>query len=150
MKSNNKLLILILLLALCGCYRVEDKIEPKISCNLKEEHINSLKDPFQPLSFEEKSRDWAKEFIIAKKFAKDLDLYRAITNFKRAEILVDEEDSSRKQEIQYNILLCYYLGKKYEELIENFEKSSLCYVDKSFKVFEDLLIILYESYHELK
>lgn len=150
MKMSNKFLLFIFFSLLCGCYRVEDKIEPKITCNLKEDHINSLKDPFKLLSFEEKSKDWAKEFIIAKKFAKDLDLYRAITSFKRAEILIEEEDSSRKQEIQYNILLCYYLGKKYEELIVSFEKSSLCYVDKSFKAFEDLLIILYESYHELK
>jgi len=147
---NKKIIITILFLSLFSCYRVEDKIEPKISYHLKEEIVNSLKNPFKPLTAEEKSKDWAKEFIIAKKFAKDLDLYRAITNFKRAQILLEEEKNYRKNEIEYNILLCYYLGKKYDDLIESFEKSSLCYVDKSFKAFEDLLILLYESYHELK
>jgi hypothetical protein len=150
MKMNKKILLTFFLLTLVGCYRVQDKIEPKITCNFKEDQVRSLKDPFQTLSAEERAKDWGKEFVIAKKFAKDLDLYRAVTNFKRSEILLEDENILRKQEIQYNILLCYYLGKKYEELVESFEKSTLCYVDKSFKAFEDLLVILYESYHELK
>lgn len=147
---NKKIFSLIFILTLCSCYRVEEKIEPKISYNLKKDIVDSLPNPFKPLSMEERSKDWAREFIIAKKFARELDLYRAVTNFKRAEILIEEDNIDRKQEIEYNILLCYYLGKKYDDVIESFEKSSLCYVDKSFKAFEDLLIILYESYHELK
>jgi hypothetical protein len=150
MKTNKKIFFLIFFSVLCGCYRVEDKIDTKISYHLKEEVVKSLKNPFKPLTPEERSQDWAKEFIIAKKFAKELDLYRAVTNFKRAEILLDENNTYRKQEIEYNILLCYYLGKKYDDVVDTFEKSTLCYVDKSFKAFEDLLIILYESYHELK
>lgn len=146
----NKIFLLIITITLCSCYRVEDKIEPKITYNIQEDVVKSLKDPFDPLSQEEKSKDWAKELIIAKRFAKDLDLYRAVTNFKRAEILLEEQSSQRKQEIEYNILLCYYLGKKYQDLVDTFEKSTLCYADKSFKAFEDLLILLYESYHELK
>ncbi len=147
---NKKIILIFFLSTLCSCYRVQDKIEPKISYNLKEDQVKSLKDPFKALTPEERAKDWGKEFIIAKKFAKDLDLYRAVTNFKRAEILLEEENGYRKQEIEYNIILCYYLGKKYEDLVDSFEKSSLCYADKSFKAFEDLLIILYESYHELK
>jgi len=147
---NKILTYLALFLLSCSCYRVEDKIEPKISYALKEEHVKSLKNPFKPLSIEEKSKDWAKEFIIAKKFARELDLYRGITNFRRAEILLGDNDTDRKQELEYNVILCYYLGKKYYDLIDYFEKSTLCYVDKSFNAFEDLLIILYESYHELK
>ena len=146
---NKIITFTILVFLFCSCYRVEDKIEPKISYSLKKAHVKSLNNPFKPLSLEEKLKDWGKEFIIAKKFAKELDLYRAITNFKRAEILLEKNKENRKQEIEYNILLCYYLGKKYDSLIEYFEKSILCYVDKSFNAFEDLLIILYESYHEL-
>jgi len=150
MKTTKRFFLVISLLLVCSCYRVEEKLEPKISYNLKESHVKNLKDPFKPLTTEEKSQDWAKEFIIAKKFAKDLDLYRAITNFKRAEILLSDSDLYRKQEIEYNITLSYYLGQKFDEVIEYFEKSSLCYVDKSFEVFKDLLIILYESYRETK
>lgn len=151
MTMIKKIFLIFPILLVCSCYKVQDKIEPKITYNLKEDLIKSLKDPFQPLTAEEKTKDWAKEFIIAKKFAKDLDLYRAVTNFKRAEILLEEEnETSRKHEIEYNILLCYYLGKKYEDVIESFEKSSLCFTDKSFTAFEDLLVILYDSYHELR
>ena len=150
MKMNKALTYLIIFFALSSCYRVEDKIEPKISCPLKEDHVKNLKNPFKHLSIEERKTDWGKEFIIAKKFAKDLDLYQAITNFKRANILLDEENIYRGQEIEYNIILSYYLAQKYEDVIESFEKSSLCYVDKSFEAFEDLLIILYESYREIQ
>ncbi len=150
MKMNKNLSILILLLFVNSCYKVEEKLEPKISYNLKEQHIKNLKNPFKPLTLEERSQDWGKEFTIAKKFAKDLDLYRAISNFKRAEILLNDEDIYRKQQIEYNITICYYLAQKFEDLIEYFEKSSLCYVDKSFEAFKDLLIILYESYRETK
>ena len=73
-----------------------------------------------------------------------------ITNFKRAKILIDKENANRLQEIEYSILLCYYFAKKYDDVIDSFEKSTLSYVDRSFEAFEDLLIILYESYHELK
>ncbi|NGX34014.1 MAG: hypothetical protein K1060chlam1_00359 [Candidatus Anoxychlamydiales bacterium] len=148
MKTIKNLFLVLLLSFVCSCYRVEEKLEPKISYTLKESHVKSLKNPFKQLTLEERSQDWGKEFIIAKKFAKELDLYRAITNFRRSEILLPEEDLYRQQEIEYNITLSYYLGQKFENVIEYFEKSSLCYVDKSFEAFKDLLIILYESYRE--
>ncbi|MBN2479998.1 MAG: tetratricopeptide repeat protein [Parachlamydiales bacterium] len=147
---NKKLILILSLFSLFSCCRVEDKLEPKLSFSAKEDLINSLKDPFMPLSEEEKKQDWAKEFIIAKSFAKELDLYRAITNYKRAEILLGEDNVYRKQQLEYSTLLCYYLAKKYEELIEYFERSTLDCVDKSFEPFHDLLIVLYESYFEIK
>ncbi|NGX40857.1 MAG: hypothetical protein KR126chlam4_00688 [Candidatus Anoxychlamydiales bacterium] len=150
MKMTKKLPLIFLLLFVCSCFRVEEKLEPKISYNLKESHVKSLKNPFKPITLEERSQDWGKEFIIAKKFAKELDLYRAITNFRRAEILLSDDNLYRKQEIEYNITLSYYLGQKFDDAIDYFEKSSLCYVDKSFAAFKDLLIILYESYREIE
>lgn len=150
MKMTKRIFLIFILFFAFSCFRVEEKLEPKISYSLKEHHIRSLKNPFKSLTAEERSQDWGKEFIIAKKFAKDLELYQAITNFKRAEILLNDEDVYRKQEIEYNITLSYYLGQKFEDVIDYFEKSSLCYVDKSFEAFKDLLIILYESYRESK
>ncbi len=141
---------LFLSLLISSCYRVEDKLEPKMSYSLDETHINSLKTPFKNLSDEEKKEDWSKEYIIAKAFAKDLDLYRAITNFKRAKILINKDNIYRVQEIDYKILLSYYLAKKPSDVIETFEKSTLECVDKSFEAYEDLLLILFESYKELK
>ena len=145
----NKTLFLFTLL-LVGCYRVEDKLEPKLSYNLEKAHIESLPSPFSSLTKEERSQDWAREYIIAKSFAKELDLYRAITNFKRALILLEDQSIERKQQIEYETLFCYYLAKKYDDLIDFFDKSSLQNVDKSFVTFHDLLVILYESYYELK
>ena len=145
-----KLLRIVLpLLSLTACYRVSDQIDPQLSQVFQESYINGLKSAFEPLSDEEKGSDWAKEFTIAQGFAKELDLYRAVSNFKRAQFLIDTENISRKQEIQYDIILCYYLGGKHLEIIENFERSELANVDRSFPVFSDLLVILYESYRSL-
>src|SRR3990167_6793986 len=121
MMKSKFLYIIILLFS--SCYRVEDKLEPNISYNLDEKFFQSLQNPSTPLTDEEKKEDFAKEFIIAKRFAEEMDLYRAITNFKRAEILADSQNC-RFLEIQYNILLCYFLAKKYEDVILTFEKSS--------------------------
>ena len=143
--KNNKLIILLLILVLSSCYRVPNKIEPELTYVVQENYINNLPSAFEPLTEEEKTQDWGKEYLIATAFAKDFDLYRAISTYKRAEVLVPK-DSCRKQEILYNIILCYYLGKKYENLIEYFERCSLLKADKSFKAFHDLLLMLYESY----
>lgn len=136
-------------LFLTGCYRVPDRIDPQLKMVIQESYIHGLKSAFEPLQDEERKTEWGKEFIIAQGFAKEFDLYRAISNFKRAQFLIDSEDTSRKLEIQYDILLCYYLGGKYLELIETFEMSSLTNVDQTFAAFSDLLIILYESYRLL-
>jgi tetratricopeptide (TPR) repeat protein len=153
MKTNFFFLLPISLLFFLsgGCYKVSDKIEPKVSYSVQTSYLKSLHSCFPPLSEEEKNTNWGKEFLIAKYFAKDLDFYRAITDFKRAEILLENAKYfDRKLEIEYNILLCYFLGKKYEEVINQFETSDLKNVSSSFLAFHDLLVILYDSYHQLK
>lgn len=144
----NRLLLLILI-ATTACYRVPDQIEPKVSYQLQEEHFKTLSGPFHPLTSEEKATDWGKEYTIAKAFADQLDLYRAISTFKRAQILL-ENNQERQLEIQYEIVLCYFLGKRYEDAIDTFEKSHLAFVDKTFPAYHDLLLVLYESYREVK
>ncbi len=140
---------LVLLLALCigACYRVPDRIDPRVSYQLQDQHFQCLGGAFPPLTPEERASDWGREMIIARAFADQLDLYRAISTFKRAEILIDS--SPRKAEIQYDILLCYFLGKRYDEAIESFERSSLANVDKSFPAYHDLMLVLYECYREM-
>ncbi|HSW72812.1 MAG TPA: hypothetical protein VLG44_05345 [Chlamydiales bacterium] len=131
-----------------SCYRVPDTIEPKISSSVEERYIQTLKSPFSSLTNEEKTTDWGKEYAIGLAFAKDLDFYRAISTFKRAEILIPTDDK-RKLEIAYYITYCYYLGKKYEEAIYYFERTDLHHVDRSFSAYHDLLLLLYECYLEL-
>ncbi len=145
---TNRFLICILLVAV-ACYRVPDQIEPKVSYQLQEQHFQRLSGSFLPLSPQERATDWGKEYTIAKAFADELDLYRAVSTFKRAQILI-EENKERKLEIQYDILLCYFLGKRYEDAIDAFEKSDLAFVDKTFPAYHDLLLVLYESYREVQ
>jgi tetratricopeptide (TPR) repeat protein len=144
---TNKFLILIILL-LAACYRVPDRIDPRVSYQLQDQHFERLSGAFAPLSPEEKASDWGKEYTIARAFADELDLYRAVSTFKRAQILI-QNNHERKLEIQYDILLCFFLGKRYDETIDTFEKSDLAHVDKTFPAYHDLLLVLYESYREM-
>lgn len=145
----NKNITLCLFLLLTSCYKTSNNIEPQISVQLNAEAILTKPSAFTPLSEEEKSQAWAKEYLIGKAFAKKFDLYRAISSFKRAEILIPVSDIARKSEIQYDILLCYYYAKRYDDLIDNFDDSNLSNIDKTFPAFHDLLTMLYESYKVL-
>ncbi len=140
--------IVCFLFLLTACYRVPDRLDPRVSYQLQDQHFQYLTSAFPPLSAEESSSDWGKEYLIASAFANELDLYRAVSTFKRAEILIGDKHP-RKFEIQYDIVLCFFLGKRYEEAIEAFEKSALAHVDKTFPAYRDLLLVLYESYREL-
>lgn len=148
-KRLNNFLIICLFLSLFGCYRVPDRVDPHLSCYEEESYIQTLKNPFTSLSDEEKKEDWGREYTIALGFAKDYDLYQAISSFKRADFLL-KATSPRKLEMKYFVLLCYYLGKKYEDAILSFEKSDLAYADNTFLAFHDLLTILYDCYQKVK
>jgi len=142
----SRIVLFLLTFFAAGCYRVPDKIEPKINYQLEESYINKLRPAFSPIDESDREKGWAKEYIIAIRFAKEMDLYRAVSTFKRAEFLLPENESERSLEIQYNILLCYFLGNRYEDVINLFEKTELSHVDKSFPPYHDLLIILHTSY----
>ena len=54
------------------------------------------------LSEEEKQTTWGQEYQIGQHFAKQIDLYRAITAFKRAEALLTSDiEHPRLLEVQY-------------------------------------------------
>lgn len=145
---TNRLFLLLLLLT-ASCSRVPDRITPHVKCEVQEQYFEHLKSAFPPLSPAERESPWGREYVIARAFSSELDLYRAISTYKRAEILLPPGDKERRLEVQYDILLCYYLGKKYDQVIEAFEKSGLAHVDKTFPAYHDLLLILYESYREV-
>ncbi len=148
MNVDKKYVVLLCLLGLfSSCQRHVEDLEPKISYIVQDRYLKSLPSPFPPLTDEEKKTDWGKEYFIGSSFAASLDLYQAITAFKRAHILLSE--GQRKLEVEYEIVLCYYLGKKYQDVISYYEKSNLRTLTPEFGAFHDLLILLYDSYIQL-
>ncbi|NGX51276.1 MAG: hypothetical protein K1060chlam2_01141 [Chlamydiae bacterium] len=133
---------------MAGCYKVQDKIEPQVNYSVQDRYLKQLPAAFPPLTASERREEWGREYMIAQKFSRELDLYRAVTTFKRAEFLLPEGNNERLEEIEYQILLSYYLGKRYEEVIQTFDHSSLYHVNSSFPAYHDLLILMYESYIE--
>lgn len=136
----------ILCFMLASCYKVPDKLEPQISYVVQDKYIRSLHANFPSLDAHELAQEWGKEYYIGIAFAKKLDLYRAVTAFKRSEILIPDNLYHRKQEVEYFIILSYYLGKRFEEAIDAFDDSDLTIIDTKFPTYHDLLVILYECY----
>lgn len=151
----------LLLLTLSSCYRAPRTLEPSLREPLHPKeamHQTCVEialpedfslSPFPPLTDQELQQDWAKELRLAYLFAADFDLYRAITAFKRALYLMPSYPTARRLEVEYDIALSYFLGKKYLDCVHQIEESGLIAVDQSFVAFHDLLLILYDSYkHE--
>lgn len=134
---------------LISCQPKINTIQPIVSLVPSERNIASLQSAFPKLTEEELKEDFGKELKIALTFAKEFDLYRAITSYKRALVLIPKESHPRMLQIEYSILECYYFGGKYQEVIETFEKSHLMNVKPDFQAFTQLLTILYDSYDQL-
>jgi TM2 domain-containing membrane protein YozV len=144
-----KTLFLVLIVLAAACTRVPDQIEPALNHSVQDRYLRSLPSPFPPLSEEERAQDWGREMLIGRSFAKQLDLYQAITAFKRAEILIPPDNTSRLLEIQYEIFWCYYIALKYEDVIYTFENSGLKRAETTFPALHDMLLILYDTYIHL-
>jgi len=142
----NKLLLLFLL-TLSACYHADSDPKPKLNIAVQDRYLKQLPSPFPSLSPSERTQDWGKEYQIGLGFAHELDLYQAMTAFKRAEYL--SPSSERTLELQYDVFLCYYLGGKYLEAVYSFENTDLRSVQPSFPAHHDLLIILYDCYLRL-
>jgi len=147
--SSNSLLIGILSLTLWGCCPTTPDFNPTITTVSQQRNIDCLPTAFPRLSPSEMKDDWGKELHIGQIFAREFDLYRAITSFKRALALVPRNNSERLLQIQYNIVESYYHGQKFQQAIDEFEKGDLAYASPDFPVFGQLLIILYDSYRQL-
>lgn len=134
------------ILLLSGCHPNTCKLEPSIWYCPQPRYIASLCEPFAPLTAQERSQDWGKELQIGLVFAKELDLYRAVTAFKRSLVLLPCTERVRLRQLQYSIILAYYLGNKYQEAIEVFECSDLTDAGPDFPAFKTLLTILQDAY----
>jgi tetratricopeptide (TPR) repeat protein len=142
-------LLLACALLLNGCQSFPCTFQPEICYIPQARHIEALPSPFPEFTEEELSQEWSKELSLGVSFAHEMDLYRAITCLKRALFLLPEGYDDRRAQIEYEIILCYYLGSKYQEAIEYFEASSLtCATSSGFPGYRTLLIVLYDSYQE--
>lgn len=142
--------IIVSLVFLAGCFRVGEELEPQINISVQDRYLKSLPTPFPHLSPHEAQQDWAKEERIGMGFAKELDLYQAITAFKRASFLLPPADQERRNQLNYDTLLAYYLGGKYSDTIYTFESTSLRTTNPQFTPYHDLLVMLYDSHSRLK
>lgn len=144
------LLAIGLALTQVSCQPVCKKMEPTIVCQLPTYRIQTLPSSFPCLSSDEQQQEWAKELLIGDVFAKECDFYRAITCYKRALILLPTCEIARHLQIDYDLILCYYLGGKYQEAINIFEASELSQANPDFPAFNNLLIVIYDSYLQNK
>lgn len=136
-----------LAIAFTGCQLTTCQLEPHIVCT-PPSNLTRLPSAFSELSEEESKQEWAKELMIGDAFAREGDFYRAITAYKRA-LFFQHEYNQRRLQIEYDIILCYYLGNKYCEAIAAFERSCLTSVSPSFPAFNQLLLMVYDCYlHE--
>ena len=138
----------VLIASLIGCQTINRKMEPTIIYSPPVHHIRELPSAFEPLSREEYCQEWSKELRLGDAFARELDLYRALTCYKSASILLPEENIERRLQIDYNIILCYYLGHKYQDAINIFEDSFLAQINAVFPAFNNLLVMLFDCYQE--
>ncbi len=149
LSKNLVLFFTLLFITSCGpSLAVKNEMKPKIDFAVQDKYLKHLSPLANPLNESELDTAWGKEYQIGLAFAKRLDLYQAISSFKRADILIPESHYLRKGEIQYQIINCYYLGKKYYDVIDTFETSVLANTDRNFIGFHDLLIILVDAYNQ--
>lgn len=157
MKMRNYLILLFLILGV-SCQRVSERIDPVIErpMPLKERQRQNrdfaaalTESPFAPLRADELAEDWGKEYQMGFLLAQDFDLYRAIGSFKRALFFLGDSHPERALELHYFMALSYYLGQKYVEVIYIAECSALGMVDCTFAVYEDLIVLLYDSYRKI-
>jgi tetratricopeptide (TPR) repeat protein len=142
---------LVLALAAVGCSPRAHMLEPCIQYVPQQCHIDSLPSAFEELTPEERSTDWGKELYIGENFAWELDLYRAITAFKRAHILFPScGEPLRDLQIDYDTFLCYYMGGRYQDALNIFEASPLANISSKFPPVHDFLIALFDSYMQTK
>lgn len=133
-------------LLVSGCQPRTPPIEPTITYVIPQHKLERLPSSFPPFTLEEASQDWVRELYIGDAFAREQDLYRAITSYKRALVLTPCDLKERRMQILYNIALCYYIGSKYQDVINTFEESELTDAKPPFPALNNLMIMLYDSY----
>jgi len=146
-KELRTLLLLVFVIACSGCQTKICEIEPTIFYVPTQSQIEALPSAFPTLSKEEARKEWGRELYLGARFACELDYYRAITAFKRAQFLLSKSEQARRNQVEFSIVQCYYLGRKYDEAILSYESSDLREINCLFPAYRDLLIILIDSFN---
>ena len=140
-------LSLLLLAAVCtGCFPRSQPLKPRMQYVAKKSDLRPLQSPFPALEPHERKTDWGIEYQVGLGFARELDLYRAITSFKRALILLPRSKKERRLELNYHIAHCYFLGDRYDDFLVTVEESDLLQVTPDFPAYQDLLVMLHTAY----
>lgn len=136
-----------LIVLISGCTRANLNIEPSLCYFPNERFVRTL-----PKAFSERTEtaDWAKELKLGKQFSNELDLYRAITCYKRASFLLPPSHYEVRQEISYDIFLSYYLGRRHLDALTVFDTTPLKEIPQDSPVTKSVLITLYDLYHETR
>ena len=129
-----------------GCQPTTLSFDPVITCQIPSYRISTMPSAFPPLSEKEKEQEWAKELLIGDVFARESDFYRAITSYKRALILLSPDAHDRRLQLEYDLIFCYYLGNKAQEALNVFEEGAISQATPAFPAFNQLLLIIYDSY----
>lgn len=142
-------------MTVCGAESVRYDAPPQ--------YIEKLASPFAGLTLEEKKSEWGKELLIGKELGKEEDLFRAVTALKRAKILLKHEGEgrgkgegksegydSRYAEIEYDLFLSYWLARKFNDVTSLFEKGNLKVSPHNFRAYNEMLVVLYDSYMQQK
>ena len=142
------LIVLSLSFFLAGCCPPVEEFSPPITYIPQEKHIQKLACPFHPLTKEELCTEWGKELFVGLHFASELDLYRAITAFKRGKIFLPPSQKNRRNQFDYHLLQCYYLAERYEDALQLFETTGLYTVETSFPAAKEMAVIVYDCYQK--
>lgn len=138
-------LYLVLLLILSGCVVNTGPFEPEVVYYPSAWVVDNLSSPFPPLTKEEMSTEWGKELFLGIQFAREFDLYRAITCYKRAAFIAPP---CKIFEIQYHLLEAYYLGRKHQDAIEIYECGNLGQIRMDSPGINELMLMIYDSYRK--
>ena len=144
------LLMVGLALSHISCQPTCHTFEPVITCQLPAYRIETMPSAFPPFSDNERKEEWAKEILMGDVFARECDFYRAITCYKRAQILLPHDQTDRRLQLEYDMILCYYLGNKFQEALNVFEAGAISQATPAFPAFNQLLLIVYDCYRQTK
>lgn len=148
--TARRILLPLLLILLCGCSPKRADFEPKVVYVPSERDFTRIPSAFPPLSEEELEEPWGSELYAGRCFAKELDLYRAITSFKKARFLIHPGKLERVYEIEFCIVESYFLAGRYVDVVNQFEMGRLKEANpETLPPFRDLLLILWESYRKI-
>lgn len=148
--SMRVLLLALLLGLLTGCSLSDTDTEPNIFYKPVEGDLKTRPSAFSSLTEDELGTIWGQELYIGQQFARELDLYRAITAFKRAGYILPENQEQRRLQIEYSIVLSYFLAGKCNEVLQVFEESTLNKANpENFPPFRELLVIVQSCYDRL-